>query len=109
LKSREDEIRRLLAAGIIPVTPEEGGVLAGLSFCFTGASTLSRPELTRLVESKGGRALAAVTKELQFLVIADQASTSSKAVKARKLGTNLIPVAVLLALMAARAARPAET
>lgn len=105
LKARKDEIDRLLAAGIVPVTPEEGGVLAGTSFCFTGSSTLSRPELMRLVESKGGRALAAVTKELQFLVIADQASTSSKAVKARKLGTKLITEEELMALIAEREAQ----
>jgi DNA ligase (NAD+) len=109
LKSREDEIHRLLAAGIVPVTPQEGGVLAGLSFCFTGASTLTRPELTRLVESKGGRVLAAVTKELQFLVIADQASTSSKAVKARKLGTKLITEEQMMAMIADREAQPQAT
>ena len=108
LRSREEEIQRLLAAGIVPVTPQEGGVLAGMSFCFTGSSTLSRPELTRLVESKGGRVLAAVTKELQFLVIADQASTSSKAVKARKLGTKLITEEELMATIAEREARPTE-
>ena len=108
LKSREEEIHRLLAAGIVPVTPQEGGVLAGATFCFTGASTLTRPELTRLVESKGGRVLAAVTKELQYLVIADQASTSSKAVKARKLGTKLITEEELMAMIAEREARPTE-
>ena len=108
LKAREDEIQRLLAAGIVPVTPREGGVLAGLSVCFTGSSTLSRPELTRLVESKGGRVLAAVTKELQYLVIADPASTSSKAVKARKLGTKLITEEELMAMIAEREARLAE-
>jgi DNA ligase (NAD+) len=44
--------------------------------------------------------LAAVTKELQYLVIADPASTSSKAVKARKLGTKLITEAELEAMIA---------
>jgi DNA ligase (NAD+) len=108
LKSREQEIGRLLAAGIVPVTPREGGVLAGMSFCFTGSSTLPRAELTRLVEAKGGRALAAVTKELQYLVIADPASTSSKAVKARKLGTKLITEEELMAMIASREARSTE-
>lgn len=108
LKAREDEIHRLLAAGIVPVLPQEEGALAGMSLCFTGSSTLSRPELTRLVESKGGRVLAAVTKELQYLVIADPASTSSKAVKARKLGTKLITEEELMAMIAEREARPTE-
>lgn len=100
LKSREEEIKRLLAAGIVPVTPAEEGPLSGLSFCFTGSSSRPRTELTQMVESKGGRVLAGVTKELQYLVIADPASTSSKAVKARKLGTKLIDEDQLMALIA---------
>lgn len=102
LAARRDEIQRLRAAGIEPVTPQQGGVLAGLTFCFTGTSTKPRAELTALVESNGGRVLAAVTKELSYLVIADPASTSSKAVKARKLGTKLITEEELDALIAAR-------
>src|SRR5262249_9098100 len=90
LRSREAEVKRRLGAGIVPVTPEQEGPLSGLSFCFTGASTRPRAELTQLVESKGGQVLAAVTKDLKYLVIADPASTSSKALKARKYGTQLI-------------------
>lgn len=100
LRSREREIERLVAAGVEPVTKEQEGPLAGLTFCFTGASSLPRAELTALVEGKGGRALASVTKELNYLVIADPASTSSKAVKARKLGTKLITEEQLLELIA---------
>ncbi|WP_437301475.1 NAD-dependent DNA ligase LigA [Sorangium sp. So ce426] len=90
LRARSDEIGRLLAAGIVPVAPEAEGPLAGLTFCFTGAGARPRGELTHLVESNGGRVLNSVTKELNYLVIADVASTSSKAVKARKYGTKLI-------------------
>jgi DNA ligase (NAD+) len=102
LASRKDEIQRLLAAGIVPVTPQEAGPLSGLTFCFTGTSTRPRAELTELVESRGGRVLAAVTKELQYLVIADPSSTSSKAVKAKKLGTKLITEEQLMELIAAK-------
>jgi DNA ligase (NAD+) len=104
LAARRDEIHRLLAAGIVPITPKEAGPLAGLTFCFTGASSRPRAELTQRVESKGGRVLASVTKELGYLVIADPASTSSKAVKARKLGTKLITEEELEALIQAREA-----
>jgi len=100
LKSREDEIKRLLAAGIVPVTPDQQGPLAGLSFCFTGSSSRPRTELTAMVESRGGRVLASVTKDLHYLVIADPASTSSKAVKARKYGTKLITEEEMEALIA---------
>lgn len=102
LAARREEIQRLLEAGIVPVTPDEQGPLAGLSFCFTGSSSRPRNELTQLVESKGGRVLAGVTKDLNYLVIADPASTSSKAVKARKYGTKLITEAELDQLVAER-------
>ena len=90
LASRKDEIQRLLDAGVVPVPPEAAGPLAGLSFCFTGSASRPRGELTHEVESRGGRVLGSVTKELNYLVIADVNSTSSKAEKARKLGTKLI-------------------
>lgn len=111
LKSREQEIQRLLAAGIVPVTPAQEGPLSGLSFCFTGASTRPRNELTQMVESRGGKALASVTKDLHYLVIADPTSTSSKAVKARKLGTKLITEEELVSMIEERekSAAPAAT
>jgi DNA ligase (NAD+) len=90
LAARKDEIHRLLEAGIVPVPPEAAGPLAGLSFCFTGSATRPRGELTHEIESRGGRVLGSVTKELNYLVIADVNSTSTKAEKARKLGTKLI-------------------
>jgi len=100
LNARRDEIQRLLDAGIVPVTPEQEGPLSGLSFCFTGASERPRAELTALVDANGGQVLASVTKELKYLVLADPASTSSKATKARKYGTKLITEAELEALIA---------
>jgi DNA ligase (NAD+) len=100
LKAREAEIHRLLAAGIVPVTPDQEGPLAGMSFCFTGASARPRSELVSIVESKGGRVLSSVTKELAYLVIADLASTSTKAMKAKKLGTKLITEEQMFELIA---------
>lgn len=90
LAARKGEIDRLVAAGIVPVALEAEGPLAGLTFCFTGSGTRPRGELTQLVESNGGRVLGSVTKELNYLIIADPSSTSSKAEKARKYGTKLI-------------------
>lgn len=90
LKKRAAEIHRLLDGGIKPVPPEAAGPLVGMSFAFTGSATRGRGELTQLVEGNGGRVLGSVTKELNYLVIADPNSTSSKAVKARQYGTKLI-------------------
>ncbi|AKT39807.1 NAD-dependent DNA ligase LigA [Chondromyces crocatus] len=90
LAARKDEIDRLIAAGIEPVTLAAEGPLASLTFCFTGSGTRPRGELTQLVESNGGRVLGSVTKELNYLILADPSSASSKAEKARKYGTKLI-------------------
>jgi len=105
LRGRKEEIDRLIAAGIVPVTQEQEGPLAGMTFAFTGSATRPRGELTQLVESNGGRVLSTVTKELNYLVIADPASTSSKAVKARKLGTKLITEEQMVELIESRAAK----
>lgn len=66
------------------------GSLSGSSFCFTGAANKPRKELHSLVESNGGTVYDSVDATLNYLVIADLDSTSSKAVKARKIGTKLI-------------------
>ena len=90
LRGRLDEIERLEAVGVVPVKPTEGGPLAGLSFCFSGSQNRPRKELQAIVENNGGTVRSAVTKGLTYLVLADPESTSSKAQKARKLGTEII-------------------
>lgn len=90
ISDRRDEIARLAGVGVVPVRPAEGGPLAGLSFCFSGSQNRPRQVLHALVEKNGGTVRASVTKGLSYLVLADPASTSSKAQKARKLGTEII-------------------
>jgi DNA ligase (NAD+) len=55
-----------------------------------------------MVTERGGRVAASVTKGVDYLVLADASSTSSKAEKARKLGTQVIDEAAFDALVAAR-------
>ena len=66
-----------------------GGKFSNQKFCFTGSMQRPRKELEALVAGNGG-SCRSVSKELTYLVIADPKSTSSKAVKARKLGVSLI-------------------
>jgi NAD-dependent DNA ligase len=99
LESRREEIQRLLAAGVVPVAPTAGGGLAGKTFCFTGALSKPRKEYEDMVEKLGGTVLAGVTKELNYLVMADPSSASSKAEKARKYGTKCINEADFLAVI----------
>ena len=61
------------------------------SICFTGTlETMGRKEAQKLAESVGFEVKGGVTKGLTYLVIADPNSQSSKARKARELGTKLL-------------------
>ncbi len=99
LKARKAEIGRLLAAGVVPVNKAAAGPLAGKTFCFTGALGRPRKELEKLVEERGGTLLSGVTKELNYLVMADPSSGSSKAQKARQYGTECLDEAQFMAMV----------
>ena len=90
MQSRQDEVGRLAAVGVVPVKPADGGPLAGLSFCFSGSHSRPRKVLQLIVDSNGGKVSSGVTKGLSYLVLSDPTSTSSKAQKARMLGTEVI-------------------
>lgn len=101
LRARAGEIQRLVAAGVVPVAPSAAGRLSGKAFCFTGALARPRKEYEAMVLRHGGEVLSGVTKELDYLVMADPSSGSSKAEKARKYGTQCIDEATFLALVEA--------
>lgn len=106
IRARIPEIERLAEVGVLPVKPEEGGPLSGLSFCFSGKHNRPRKELENIVTKNGGSLLSGVTKGLSYLVLADPASTSSKAEKARKLGTQVIDESALLELVVTHGGAP---
>lgn len=92
-----EEINRLIHAGICIKRPVEGGKLSGKSFCITGSLSVeidgkkaTKKALGVLLEQHGARMEPGVTKNLDYLILADPSSTSSKAQKARKYGTQLI-------------------
>ena len=64
--------------------------LDGQAFVFTGKSSLTRAELQALVIENGGTTPSSVSSKVQWLVMADPNSTSSKATKARGMGVKLI-------------------
>jgi DNA ligase (NAD+) len=99
LKARKAEIARLLAVGVVPVNKANAGPLAGKTFCFTGTLGRPRKELEKMVEERGGTLLSGVTKELNFLVMADPNSGSSKAQKAKKFGTECLDEAQFMAMV----------
>lgn len=78
----------------VEITEEEKveGKLTGKSFCFTGAMEYKRSNLQKMVKENGGENFDDVKKGLTYLVMQDLNSTSGKANKARKQGTEMITV-----------------
>ena len=110
--ARRERIERLLDAGIRispPVKTESvEGPLSGKSFCFTGAiqamhptsgKRFTRKQMQTLVTERGGKALSDVNSRLDYLVLANPQSKSSKAKKARELGTELLSEEDFFALL----------
>lgn len=86
---RNKQLIRDLQTNGVKIKAKVFGTLTGKTFCFTGAMKHKRAELETLVEEKGG-ALKSVGKSLDYLVIDDPASNSSKAQAARKFNVKLI-------------------
>ena len=74
----------------LPNTEFSDSNISGKIFVLTGKMPKKRNEYEAMITSKGGIVAGSVSKNTDYLVIADVRSTSSKAVKARKLGTKLI-------------------
>ena len=77
---------------VVQAVDTEALPYAGKVFVLTGKDPDGQPRsfYKGLIEAAGAKMAAAVSGNTDYLVIADPASTSSKAVKARKLGTKLI-------------------
>lgn len=60
------------------------GFLTNVIFCFTGKSPKTRSEMESMAIKAGASVTKSITSKTNILVIADPASMSSKAVKARK-------------------------
>ena len=94
LKERRDIIQGLLKVGVKPAVqkakfgPGEGP-LAGQQFVITGALSLPREHIEKLIREAGGKASTSVSKNTSVLVTNEGDSNSSKMKKAKELG---IPV-----------------
>jgi DNA ligase (NAD+) len=82
-------ITSLLSNGVT-IKTRSVGRLTGKSVCFTGSSVRKRAVLEAMVAHAGGTVKGSVGKGLTYLVLADPNSTSSKAVAARKHGTECL-------------------
>lgn len=99
LAERSELIDELSELVQIESVQAKGGSLEGKSFCFTGTMERGRKALQQMVFDAGGEVRSSVNSGLDYLVISDPNSTSSKAQKARKLGTKLVGEQEFLDLM----------
>ncbi|MDP6116127.1 MAG: NAD-dependent DNA ligase LigA [Planctomycetota bacterium] len=94
LDDASDVIDGLLAAGVIVTDVSEGASapVALKTFCITGSlpSGKKKGDYSGPLADAGYELVDKVTKELDYLVMADPTSTSSKATKARSYGIELI-------------------
>lgn len=101
LREKEDLIKELLSLGVSVMADEVvsgEGPLKGLKFCITGELGLPRPQVEKIIKSKGG-IIAGVSKNLNYLVTNELESSSSKFVKAKSLGIPIINEKQLFELM----------
>lgn len=63
--------------------------LEGMSFCFSG---VRRKDLELVIENKSGKISSGVSKNTTHLILKDLESTSSKTVKAKELGIEILSV-----------------
>jgi len=89
LKHNQKLITALLDNGV-EIKEKVIGTMTGKSVCFTGSMKTKRPVLEKMASEQGADVKSSVGRGLTYLVIADPASTSSKAQAARKFGTTLI-------------------
>jgi len=87
-------IEDLLDVGINIKSREEnsntGNPFSGKKVVFTGALNIKRKDAQTLVKSVGGECPSSLSKDTDYLVMADVNSTSSKANKARSYGTKIL-------------------
>jgi DNA ligase (NAD+) len=90
----QKQLDDLLETGAITIDPmaetPSDSPYAGKTFVITGKTVTPRAELTDKLKALGAKVAGSVSKNTDFLIIADPASTSSKAVKARELGVTLL-------------------
>ncbi|HSD11196.1 MAG TPA: NAD-dependent DNA ligase LigA [Candidatus Binatia bacterium] len=85
-----DQVRRLLRAGVRPVWQKRrGGRLSGKRFVFTGGlGAMSRGEAQARVERLGGAVASSISKNVDYVVVGEEAGSKLK--KAKALGLTIL-------------------
>ncbi len=103
IQKKTEVITALMDVGIIVKKKQEvkkgGNPFTKKKVVFTGALSIKRKEAQDMVKNVGGECPGSLSKNTDFLVIADPNSNSTKAQKARKFGTKLINEATFLEMI----------
>lgn len=89
IRNKRKILAKLLRKGV-EIMAKKQGKLTGTSFCFTGALSIKRTDAKRMVEDLGGEFKSSVSKGLTYLVQPNATSQTTKARKARDIGTVVI-------------------
>jgi DNA ligase (NAD+) len=99
LADLEDIIDKLLKVINVEDKKVASGPLLGLKFVLTGSMNKSRSLITKEIEEAGGEVKSSVGRGVNYLVQADPSEESSKAKKAKSLGTQIISEEQLYGMM----------
>ncbi len=102
LQSKKSLIAELLSVGVKVKADDMSsgeGPLSGLKFCITGELGQPRPQIEKLIKQNGGVIVGSVSKNLNYLVTNDEESSSSKFVKAKSLGIDIVNEKKLMKLI----------
>lgn len=94
-----DNLLKKTAADEIMKAAAEQETQKAKTFCITGALSRPRKEIEELIVSKGSKLASSVTKKTDYLVTNTPDSGSSKNVKARELGIEIIDEEKLLEIL----------
>lgn len=94
-----ERLAKLRAAGVEILPPERPAVspLAGKTFVFTGALTISREEAKALVTARSGKVSSSVSAKTDYVVAGTE--PGSKYAKARELGITILDEGAFLELV----------
>lgn len=101
IKKKGQLIDELLSVGVEVKADEVSsgeGNLSGLKFCITGELSQPRPQIEKMIKQNGG-VIAGVSKNLSYLVTNEEDGSSSKFVKAKSLGIQIINEKKLMKLI----------
>lgn len=83
----------------LDIHPPSCGIFHGKNICITGELSLPRKAIEKMIMEYGGFPKGSVSKDISYLVCNNSETTSSKMLKAKKYGINIINEEELMKLL----------